>query len=61
MEKLYKVMEFTTTGWEVPGDEFKKLTKEVATDRINYLLNEGMLILSDYLYLNTNLLLSEAA
>ncbi|MDA9142045.1 carboxy terminal-processing peptidase [Gammaproteobacteria bacterium] len=27
----------------------------------DYLLNEGMLILSDYLYLNTNLLLSEAA
>ena len=27
----------------------------------DYLLNEGMLILSDYLYLNTNLLVSEAA
>ncbi|MDC1487286.1 carboxy terminal-processing peptidase [Gammaproteobacteria bacterium] len=27
----------------------------------DYLLNEGMLILSDYLYLNTNLLFSEAA
>jgi carboxyl-terminal processing protease len=27
----------------------------------DYLLNEGMLILSDYLYLNANLLLSEAA
>ena len=27
----------------------------------DYLLNEGVLILSDYLYLNTNLLLSEAA
>ncbi|MDA9644405.1 carboxy terminal-processing peptidase [Pseudomonadota bacterium] len=27
----------------------------------DYLLNEGMLILSDYLYLNTNFLLSEAA
>ncbi|MDA9258548.1 carboxy terminal-processing peptidase [Gammaproteobacteria bacterium] len=27
----------------------------------DYLLNEGMLILSDYLYLNTSLLLSEAA
>ena len=27
----------------------------------DYLLNEGMLILSDYLYLNTDLLLSEAA
>jgi hypothetical protein len=27
----------------------------------DYLLNEGMLILSDYLYLNTNFFLSEAA
>jgi hypothetical protein len=27
----------------------------------DYLLNESMLILSDYLYLSTNLLLSEAA
>ena len=34
MEKLYKVMEYTTVGWEVPGDEFRKLTKEVATQRI---------------------------
>ena len=27
----------------------------------DYLLNEGTLILSDYIYLNTNLLLLEAA
>tara|TARA_Y100000004_G_scaffold52818_1_gene58666 strand:+ start:2687 stop:2851 length:165 start_codon:yes stop_codon:yes gene_type:complete len=42
MEKLYKVMEFTTTGWEVPGDEYKGLTKERAKELINYLLNEGV-------------------
>lgn len=42
MEKLYKVLEFTTQGWEVPGDEFRKLTKEVATQRIQYLMNEGI-------------------
>ena len=40
-QKLYKVLEFTTTGWEVPGDEFRKLTKEVASERIEYLLSEG--------------------
>ena len=38
MQKLYKVLEFTTTGWEVPGDEFRKLTKEVASEKIEYLL-----------------------
>jgi carboxyl-terminal processing protease len=46
-------------------EEFNK-NKEEGLDididlKNDYLLNEGMLILSDYLYLNTNLLLSEAA
>ena len=35
-------MELTTTGWEVPDNDFRKLTKKVATERINYLLNEGV-------------------
>ncbi|MDB2665947.1 carboxy terminal-processing peptidase [Gammaproteobacteria bacterium] len=45
-------------------DEFNKNKENnnIEIDLQNdYLLNEGMLILSDYLYLNTNLLLSEAA
>jgi carboxyl-terminal processing protease len=47
-------------------EEFNKNKEENDIDididlQNDYLLNEGMLILSDYLYLNTNLLLSEAA
>ena len=40
--KLYRVMEFTTTGWEIPGDEYRQLTKERAKEMIDYLLNEGV-------------------
>ena len=43
-------------------EEFNKNKEDIDIDLENdYLLNEGMLILSDYLYLNANLLLSEAA
>ena len=46
-------------------EEFNKDKEEECEIDIDlqndYLLNEGMLILSDYLYLNTDLLLSEAA
>ena len=45
-------------------EEFNKNKQDTDLDidlENDYLLNEGMLILSDYLYLNTNLLLSEAA
>ena len=43
-------------------EEFNKNKEDIDIDLQNdYLLNEGMLILSDYLYLSTNLLLSEAA
>ncbi|MDC1164965.1 carboxy terminal-processing peptidase [Gammaproteobacteria bacterium] len=47
-------------------EEFNEDQKDTDSDididlQNDYLLNEGMLILSDYLYLSTNLLLSEAA
>jgi len=42
MENLYKVMELTTQGWAVPTDEFKKLSKEQAKQKIEYLLSEGI-------------------
>ena len=45
-------------------EEFNKNKEDIDIDidiENDYLLNEGMLILSDYLYLNSNLLLSEAA
>ena len=43
-------------------EEFNKDKEDIDIDPQNdYLLNEGTLILSDYIYLNANLLLSEAA
>jgi len=43
-------------------DEFNKNKEEIDIDMQNdYLLNEGARILSDFIYLNTSLLLSEAA
>ena len=48
-------------------DDLKKFNEEQAETEVDidiqtdYLLNEGTLILSDYIYLNTNSLLSEAA
>ncbi|MDC1415318.1 carboxy terminal-processing peptidase [Gammaproteobacteria bacterium] len=45
-------------------EEFNKNKEDKDIDidlKNDYLLNEGILILSDYLYLNTNMLLSEAA
>jgi len=45
-------------------EEFNKNKEDKSVDidlQNDYLLNEGVLILSDYLYLNTDLLLSEAA
>ena len=45
-------------------EEFNKNKEDINIDidiENDFLLNEGMLILSDYLYLNSNLLLSEAA
>ena len=47
---------------DIKFNKDKEEELEIDIDLQNdYLLNEGMLILSDYLYLNTNLLLSEAA
>ena len=43
-------------------EEFNKNKKDIDIDLQNdYLLKEGALILSDYIYLNTNLLIAEAA
>ena len=52
-----KAMQDYNDAKETEDDESNS---EIDVDN-DYLLNEGMLILSDYLYLNTNLLLSEAA
>jgi len=41
MEKLYRVEEFVTTGWEVVPGNSTKLNKEQATQLLEELINEG--------------------
>jgi len=41
-EKLYRIEEFATTGWELVNEvDCNKLTKESCTKRLNQLLAEG--------------------
>jgi len=43
MEKLYRIEELTTTGWELVDDATvsTQLTKEKATEKLNALIAEG--------------------
>jgi hypothetical protein len=42
MEKLYKIQEYSTTGWEDVSEPMcRKLTKEQCSIRIEELLAEG--------------------
>ena len=41
MEKLYRIEEFNTTGWEVVPGNSTKLNKEQAKERLEELINEG--------------------
>ena len=64
--KVYGIDKCTYAANTEYIEEFNKNKEEDNVDvdidlKNDYLLNEGVLILSDYLYLNTNLLLSEAA
>jgi hypothetical protein len=41
-EKLYKIEELTTTGWESVNElNCNKLTKQLCTQRLNQLLSDG--------------------
>jgi hypothetical protein len=40
-EKLYRIEEFNTTGWEVVPGNSTKLTKEQATSKLEELLADG--------------------
>lgn len=42
MELLYRIEEFTTTGWELIHENEVKLTKEVCAEHIQYYMNEGV-------------------
>jgi hypothetical protein len=41
MEKLWKIMEQSTMGWELVDPSAVKLTKEQALERIRELIAEG--------------------
>ena len=41
MNKLYRIEELVTSGWELTSEEDVKLTKEQAQERLNYYLREG--------------------
>ena len=40
-EKLYRIEEFNTTGWEVVPGKSTGLNKEQAKERLNELIEEG--------------------
>jgi hypothetical protein len=42
MESLYRIEEFTTTGWELIDEKEVQLTREVCTQRIQHYMNEGI-------------------
>lgn len=41
MEKLYRIEEYCTTGWELTSEQDVQLTKEEAQRRIRGYLSEG--------------------
>jgi len=41
MEKLYRIEEFSTTGWSMVEDTDCKLTKDQAKQRLEDLMAEG--------------------
>ena len=41
MEKLYRIEEFCTTGWELVTENDVKLTKEQAKKKLEFYLSEG--------------------
>jgi len=42
MEVLYRIEEFTTTGWELIDEKEVRLTKEVCSQHIQTYINEGV-------------------
>jgi len=42
MTKLYRIEEFTTTGWELIHENEVQLTKEVCAEHLKSYMNEGV-------------------
>lgn len=41
MERLYRIEELCTSGWQTQDDDTVKMTKDQATQKVNDLLAEG--------------------
>ena len=40
-EKLYRIEEMSTTGWEVLDEEYTQLTREQAKEKLGLLIQSG--------------------
>jgi hypothetical protein len=40
-EKLYRIEELSTTGWEVLDEEYTQLTREQAKNKLDQLIADG--------------------
>jgi hypothetical protein len=41
MEKLYRIEELCTTGWELIDEKYVNLTKEMTQESLNQLIADG--------------------
>lgn len=41
MEKLYRIEELCTTGWEIVDEKYRQMTKERTKEVLNELIAEG--------------------
>ena len=42
MEALYRIEEFTTTGWELINEREVQLTREICSEHVRNYLSNGM-------------------
>ena len=41
MERLYRIEELVTTGWELVDEKYTEMTKEQTTEALNQLIVDG--------------------
>ena len=41
MERLYRIEELVTTGWELVDEKYTEMTKEQTTEALNQLIADG--------------------
>jgi hypothetical protein len=42
MEKLYRIEELNTSGWDLVEEDARKLTKEQASQKLNEYIQQGL-------------------